>query len=269
MTTFKDYTFDKVIGEGAFGRTYLVHHTVLGFKACLKQLSRTDDPLFIDSFREEAEILSKVRHRFLPALLGYWEEPDFDRYVLAMSFIEGTSLQDLIDEGKLPSDEHICWILDRVLEALSYLHYRSSSKTYDRGIIHCDIKPANILLNIPEHEAYVVDLGMAFARPTAASLAKGGTDDFMPPEFSLGKPPIPASDIFSLGKTAIALAGGNIKNGQCPDDMNPHLQEFIDKMILRDPRHRFQVADQARSSLRKVRVKAFGGASSNEMFKTR
>jgi serine/threonine protein kinase len=265
---FRDYIISKSLGEGSFGRTFLAHHTVLGNPVCLKQL-HTEDPQYIQLFLEEARLLTKVRHPYLPSLLGYWDaSAEGLGHVIALSYIEGDSLEKVRQKGAI-ADEHLCWIADRILEALSYLHYRSPNPSYDRGIIHSDVKPANILLNSKEHEAYLVDFGLAYGAPTASSSPKGGTLEYMPPEFLAGKPPIPPSDLFSLGKVMVEMAGGDLARGQCPSDMAPPLQRWIDRMCAQNPHDRFHSADEAREELRQIRVDVFSRAQTPEQFRYR
>ena len=254
---FKDFTITKVIGEGSFGRTYLAHHSLLGTKVCLKLLLAEEEG---DLFREEATLLAKVRHHLLPSLMGYWEEDDSK--VIALSFLTGSPL----DQVSPIHDEHICWILDRILEALSYLHYASDDPDYDRRIIHGDIKPANILLNPREHEAYLVDFGLA---SQGRLQAKGGTALFLAPEILRGEMPLPSSDLFALGRTAIHMAGGHVHTSQPPADMHPLLVQWIDCLVAHDPSRRFQTADEARIQLFNLREAAFGRTSTPEEFKLR
>lgn len=199
-----DYNLLRILGEGAFGRTYLGEHVSLGTPACVKQ-EKTQQRPYTDLFKEEAALVAKLRHPSLPSFMGYLEVPGDVGQILIMSFIDGQSLDKVVQEGAV-ADEHICWILDRILGALSYLHGRHHT-------VHCDLKPANVILEISDHQATIVDFGMAFSRPDGRSRAKGGTDGFMPPEFALGKPPIPASDLYAVGKIGVALAGGHVESG--------------------------------------------------------
>lgn len=253
------YEVVKKLGEGNFGRTFLGRHVHLGIFACIKQ-EKTGNPTFMQLFRDEAMLLSTVHHLSLPAFREYLELPDFGQ-VLLMSFIEGENLQAQVARQGAIDDEHIAWILQRLLDAVGYLHYR--------GIVHCDIKPDNVILHVEEHNAVLVDFGLSIANPGFATQAKGGTEAFMPPEFALGNPPIPASDIYSLGKTAVFLAGGDPYTGQLPRDMHPLLAECVRAMIQNDPFARPQNARDLCSSLTEIRRKAFGRAETREMFKLR
>ena len=153
------------------------------------------------------------------------------------------------------------WILQRLLSALSYLHYL--------GIIHCDIKPANIILHTQEHNAVLVDFGLCVLDPTADTLAKGGTEFYVPPEFVLGLPPIPASDIYSLGKTAVFLAGGDPRTGTAPADMCDPLRKLLRSMTLQDSLARPGDARKLHQQLTDIRRQVYGRTETREEFKLR
>ncbi|MEK7614962.1 MAG: serine/threonine-protein kinase [Patescibacteria group bacterium] len=253
------YEVIRKIAEGAFGRTFLGTHVLLGEPVCLKQ-EKTGDPTFQDLFRQEAKLLWSVHHVSLPSLKDYLEPPGYGP-VAVMSFVPGDNLHTLVETRGPIADEHICWILQRVLDALSYLHFQK--------IVHCDIKPANIILDIPVHNAVLVDFGLCLQGPTAQSRPKGGTPFFLPPEFLQGLPPIPASDLYSLGMTAVFLCGGDIHNAALPTDMDPRLQQFISAMIRRDPMARPQDARALNAELTRLRKTIFGRTETKEVFKLR
>lgn len=254
------YDLVQLLGEGAFGRTYLARHALLGTTACVKQ-EKTQQRPYTDLFREEAELVAKLRHPSLPSFIDYLEMPGDVGQILILSFIEGRSLEDVLREGAV-DDEHICWVLDRLLGALSYLHGRHRT-------VHCDLKPANVILEIADHQATIVDFGMAFSRPDGRSRAKGGTDGYMPPEFALGLPPVPASDLYAVGKIGVALAGGNVGSGGAPADMAPPLREFLASLTRHDPVRRPRDANALRAELEALRKKVWGRTSTQEEWKWR
>lgn len=257
-----EYNIVKQIGEGSFGRTFLGQHQLLkSVRVCIKQ-EKTGQQPYMDMFREEAEVIAKLRHPSLPSFMGYLEVGGDIGQVLILSYLEGKPLDTLLDKEGAVDDEHICWILDRILGALSYLHGRWN-------IVHCDLKPGNIILDIPDHNASLVDLGMASANPVEWTKAKGGTPGFLPPEFNVGLPPIPASDIYSTGKIALALSGGDPLIGDFPKDMHSKLREFLEPWVRHDPRERPQNVDRLRVELAQIRASIFKRSSCQEQFRYR
>jgi serine/threonine protein kinase len=253
------YEILRKIGEGSFGRTFEGRHHILGIPACIKQ-ERTGDPVYQRMFREEAELLAKVHHISLPAFRDYFELPDFGQ-VLVMSYISGENLRKRVDREGAIDDEHIAWILQRTLDALSYLHFQC--------IVHCDVKPENLILHLEEHNVVLVDFGLGVIHSDAKTLAKGGTEAYMPPEFGNGLPPIPASDIYSIGKTAVFLSGGNPMTGALPKDMHPLFAECIRAMIRKDPFARPQNARDVSRRITEIRRQIFGRTETTELFKLR
>lgn len=239
-----NFEIEKELGEGAFGRTFIARHNLLNYKVVIKQEKTGAEPSKT-FFKDEAKLLQQARHFGLPTLIDYYETADFGQ-VMILSFIEGT----LLSKMKPVKDEHVCWIIDRVLSVLSYLHGHLK-------IIHSDIKPDNMICDIPNHMVSLIDLGMGVQNADAKTKAKGGTPGYMPPEFEAGYPPIPESDIFSVGKVAVAISGGDPMVGSLPTNMHPELKAFINKMLIRDPKKR-GTADDLRKELYRLREKCFG-----------
>lgn len=262
-----NYKVVAQIGEGAFGRTFKGEHKILKVPVCIKQ-EKTGQKVYMDLFRDEAAIIARLRHPSLPTFIDYAEMGGDVGQVLVLSFVDGEPLDKLA--GATPDgladkpidDEHICWIIDRILGALSYLHGR-------HNIVHCDIKPANIIVELKDHNATVVDLGMASDKPNQASKAKGGTPAYLPPEFGVGRPPVPESDIYSTGKIVCFLSGGNPMTGTFPDDMNPAIRAFFEPWVRHDPTKRPNDADKLRHELSLLRKQVWGRTSCLEEFKYR
>lgn len=254
MTTIGNYQIIKQIGEGAFGRTYLGEHKILGEKACIKQnlkISPTDEKLLI----KEAKLLWGIHHYSLPTLRDFLKCPD-GSYALVMTYVEGPTLEKIVDKclektKKGVNPEDVCWVTQRLLNALHYLHFN--------GVIHGDVKPANIIVQPEEHNAYLVDYGLSMANPKSTTAPEGYTPAFAPPEQMMGKPPLPESDLYSLGATMIYALGGNPIAKTYPKEVPDKIKNFFDKFVLHDPtqRPRWEKTDIIKE-LSDIREEVFG-----------
>lgn len=255
------YDLVKQIGEGAFGRTYLAKHVMLGIPACLKQ-EKTGDPLFKTLFKEEAQALARLHHESLPSFMDYYEDSDpAIGQMIAMSFVMGDNLAHIVEKDGAVADEHVCWILQRLLRVLGYMHYH--------GVVHCDIKPENTLMQLKEHNVVLVDFGLVADRPTARTRPKGGTEHYLPPEFSNGTAPRPESDLYSLGKVGVFLLGGHVGTGSVPGDVDARLRSFLLPLIRQDPAARPNNAMALHDELIALRQAMFGRATTSDLFRFR
>lgn len=252
--TLGNYEVVKQIGEGGFARTYKARHILLGEYACLKQnidLTKEDKELL----RNEAKLLWRIHHHSLPTLRDYMELPD-GSCVLVMTFIEGKELFKVIrDDYPAGLDpEHVCWITQRLLNALHYLHFY--------GIIHGDVKPQNILIVPKDHNAVLVDYGLSIINPKHGTKTVGYTEAFAAPEQIDGKAPLPETDIYCLGCCMIYCLGGNFKAMTYPKSVPKELQEYFNQMVVRDPLKRPSNAEALIKPLSDLRMKLFGRTSS-------
>ena len=255
-TIIGNYEIIKRIGEGGFARTYLARHLLLGENACLKQnleLSSEDEKLL----RKEAKLLWRIHHHSLPTLHDYIKCPD-GSYVLVMTYIPGKDLFRIVKEDYPEGidSEHVCWITQRLLNALHYLHYH--------GIIHGDVKPQNIIVKPDEHNAILVDYGLATLRPGRSAKCPGCTPAFAAPEQLAGKPPIPETDIYGLGVSMIHALGGNFVGKTYPGHVPMELQKFFNRMVLHDPMERPKEALALVKILSDLRQKLFSRRESGK-----
>jgi serine/threonine protein kinase len=251
-----DYEVVRQIGEGGFGRTYEGRHVLnQNIKACLKQninLSPEDAALLM----REAEVMSSVMHYSLPAWRNMFRAAD-GSVVLAMSFVEGKTLDKVIEKHAALHPEEVSWIAQRLLNALHYLH--------SKGIIHGDVKPSNVIVQPWEHNAVLVDYGLASIRPDSTTKAVGYTPVFVAPEITQGKPPVPESDIYCLGLTMMYALGGDPIAKKMPDHVPKQMQDFCSYLS------EYSVLDRPNwdkcdlvSRLSDVRLEAFGRRHSNK-----
>jgi serine/threonine protein kinase len=246
------YKVLKVIGQGGFGTTYLAEHEILKKKVVIKQ-SNFRGPVAQQIMLDEASLLWDVNHWGLPTVKDVLLTEDGD-VLLVMNFIEGKELFEYVKTNGPVDSEIACWITQRIVSALYYLHFR--------GIVHRDVKPANIIVNFSTHIATLVDFGLSKLKPDGSPDPSGYTPFFGAPEQVAGKAPIPESDIYSLGMTMIYILGGDIRSMTLPDDVPELLKDFIYAMIREDPMERPKSCKGLNEELGEIRKKLFKRAHS-------
>lgn len=231
-----DFRIDSAIAEGGFGRTYKGTHVLLGEPVCVKHCSRVS-PADTAILVQEAKAMWDLRHYALPAVRTLLKLDD-GSLALVMSYVEGPTLAQVVEKlaakGQKLDPEHLCWIVSRVLNALSYIHRH--------GVVHGDLKPQNIVVQPAVHAAFLVDFGLAAVKPTKSTGSQGYTELFSPPEQVSGKPLLPQADFYALGMTMLyALTGGSeehIRRREVAADLPDPLCKFILRLLVRDPLHR-------------------------------
>jgi serine/threonine-protein kinase len=199
------YRIDRLIGIGGMGSVYRAEHAFLPREVALKVLR--DDQIgqdhAVDRMMREAATLASIAHAGIPRFFECGMLDD-GRPWIAMELVAGTSLQERLARGILPSDEVIALIRD-VAEVLASAH--------ERGFAHRDLKPDNIFL-VPADPLFpvrLIDWGIAHhatgARLTSMNEAIG-TPTYMAPEQARGGPADGHCDVYGLGVVAYhALTG--------------------------------------------------------------
>lgn len=244
------------MGEVYRGEDWLLHRDV-AIKTLLPELA--EDPDFRERFRREARTLAGLRHPNIVTLYDFFEEGG--RYYMVMEAVGGETFLDLIQshpEG-LPWREAMV-LAAAVLSALEHAH--------GRGVIHLDIKPANLLLAV-DGSVRVLDFGVARnpdAEIPAAGGALAGTLRYMSPEQRAGANLDSRSDLYSLALVLFELLGGDPPDG---DEHEPHsgetemrhtlrrlrpdlpegLESLLAKALSRKPEARFDSAREFRLML--------------------
>lgn len=203
------YQMIKKLGNGSFGKVYLVINTQNQQHCVIKKLHpASNQPNFVKQarrlFKQEALILKKLNHPQIPELIDYFEEDG--EFYLVEEYIEGKTLRHELPLGK-------CWsevaTIKLLLEGLGILR-----DIHNLGIIHRDIKPDNFIRRKQDKKLVLIDFGAVkefnleqtrLLDPTIAM----GTRGYMPTEQARGKPR-KNSDIYAMGVIAIqALTGKN------------------------------------------------------------
>jgi WD40 repeat protein len=191
------------LGSGAFGTVYRAHDPQLEREVALKvpHPGTLADATAVERFLREAKAAARLRHPHIIPV--YAAGCDGGRYYLAAAFVDGPTLATASEGGF--DCRRAAEVVRGLAEALAYAH--------GRGIVHRDVKPANVLLD-PHGKPHLLDFGLAHRRDEAEKLTRGGavlgTPAYMAPEQAEGKSgePLPASDQYSLGAVLYDLLCG-------------------------------------------------------------
>jgi serine/threonine-protein kinase len=202
----------KKLGEGSVGEVYLGEHSLLGRRYAIKLLKeqfRTDATL-LERFRREALVASRLDHPNIVYISDFGSTED-GRFYLAMEYIEGRTLNALIEELRpnVPALRRALSILNQIASALGAAHAA--------GIVHRDLKPENIMLRgqaTEDEKVKILDFGLAkimvdtgvFQLTAAGEIF--GTPMFMSPEQARGEKVDHRTDIYSFGVLAFELFTG-------------------------------------------------------------
>ena len=251
IQNFSDtYEILDKLGEGAGGIVYKAYHKRLRQEVVIKQHRRS--AVSLTGSRREVDILKNLHHSYLPQVLDFFEI-DGDVYTV-MSYVPGKSFAQLLAEGyRFTPKELIRWGM-QICSALNYLHSQNPP------VIHCDIKPANIMLT-PRGDICLIDFNISFYLGDKAVL--GYTNGYTSPEQYImalshesgqneaGDVHIDErTDIYSVGATLYHLAVGQ-KVGDYRERINAeYLAQFtgdsfaqvIERALRIDPAQRYQSA---------------------------
>jgi eukaryotic-like serine/threonine-protein kinase len=257
--TIGRYEILEELGRGAMGMVYKARDPKINRLVAIKTI-RFSDGFAEDRVREvkerflkEAELSGKLSHPAIVPLYDVGE--DYDLTYMAMELIEGKDLESFCTKESLLPLRHVLDIIAEAAEALDYAH--------TRGVIHRDVKPANIMLLRNGH-IKVTDFGIA--RAVSSSHTRTGivlgTPNYMSPEQISGEKVDGRSDIYSLGVVFFQLLTGELpfrgetltdlfyqitqKKHPAPRSLNPRVikpcEQLIDKVLAKDPARRFQDA---------------------------
>ena len=254
MNTMKDFsdTYEilEKLGEGAGGIVYKAYHRRLRQEVVIKRYRK--GVISLSGNRREADILKNLRHSYLPQVLDFFETDE--DVCTVMSYVPGKSFARLLEEGRrFTSRELARWGM-QICSALNYL------QSQEPPVIHCDIKPANVMLT-PQGDICLIDFNISFYLGDTSVL--GYTNGYTSPEQYLiamsresgrGTPEEvkidERTDIYSVGATLYHLAVGQkvgdyrerIDTGLLSGVTGEAFAQVIEKALRVDPGQRWQSA---------------------------
>jgi CHASE1-domain containing sensor protein len=274
------YTLVERLGEGGMGTVYRAHHAFLRRPTAIKLLHPTrKDASALARFEREVQLTSALNHPNTVVVYDYGHSPEGVFYY-AMEYIEGITLQELVDAAGRQSAARVIHVLDQICAALSEAHAV--------GLVHRDIKPANIMLcqrgGVPDF-VKVLDFGLAKdlsddeSPDLSRSTALIGTPLYVAPEVALRREIDARVDIYAVGAvayfmlTATPVFTGNTVLEVCIQHMStppepitdrighavePVLEALVLRCLAKDPAERPASVVELRSELDEIHVAAWG-----------
>jgi serine/threonine protein kinase/tetratricopeptide (TPR) repeat protein len=194
------YEIVRELGKGAMGIVYLAKDPLIGRLVALKTIRASahadDDETaeFQQRFMREAQAAGILNHPGIVTVHDIGQDQETNVSFIAMEYVEGPNLKEVMQQGKPLTFDEIGDIIAQVAEGLDFAH--------SKGIVHRDVKPANIIL-VEGNRAKITDFGIAKIASGSANLTTTGqflgTPNYMAPEQVKGAPVDGRTDIFALG----------------------------------------------------------------------
>ena len=264
------YQLVRPIGFGGMAEVYLAHDMVLDRAVAVKMLREQylKDKDLLEQFRREARSAARLVHPYI--INVYDVSSDGDEQYIVMEYVDGITLKEYLKEHKL-SLEEVLEISVRLADALETAHRNN--------IIHCDIKPLNILID-KNMNPKIADFGIAKMVSNQTMVYTNsvmGSVHYISPEQADNGQITAASDVYSLGVVMFEMLTGQVPfNGPTPVSVammhvnNPvprlreyleavpgGLQEILDKALAKKPENRYRRAAQLRRDLMNLKMKLF------------
>ncbi len=274
LTKLGRYEVLSELGKGAMGVVYLAKDPVIGRMVAIKTIRASsvgeDDSEsreFRERFVREAQTAGILSHPNIVTIHDIGEDTETQTSFIAMEYIEGKNVKSLLAEKSHFSYDQIAGIIAQVAEAIDYAHRK--------GIIHRDVKPANIIITTDE-KVKITDFGIA--KVASSNLTTTGqflgTPNYMSPEQVSGAPVDGRSDIFSLGVVLYELLtkrkpflGENLTAisykivhedftppAELSSDVPPEFNPIVARAMAKDPWNRYQRGKDFALALHQLRA---------------
>ena len=262
------YRLESRIATGGMGEVWRATDTILGRSVAVKLLKSeyADNALFRTRFETEARHAASLHHPGVAAVYDFGEASAVDgsgvhRPFLVMELVDGQPLSALLLPGQPLDPEATRDLLTQAADALGAAHAA--------GIVHRDVKPANLLVT-PDRQVKITDFGIARAAEGVGLTETGqvmGTPQYLSPEQAEGKSASPASDVYSLGvvafeclagrrpfvaESAIATALAHLREPvpDLPADIPADLAAVVRRSMSKSPAERYPDASAFAAALR-------------------
>ncbi len=248
------YKIERMVGKGGMGAVFLAQDLTLDREVAIKVLPPdiSQDPKVVQRFQQEAKTAAKLDHTNIIPIYRVESEGGLNYFV--MKYIAGTSLEDVLEQKQPLTAEYIERVLWEAACALGHAH--------QRGIVHRDVKPANIMF---DHDGRVMltDFGISKALQAASGFTGTGmiigTPHYMAPEQAKGQQVDGRADQYSMGVVGYRMITGQLPFGgdsvhtilykhifepapranSLRQDLPPHLSDAIARALAKEPEQRY------------------------------
>ncbi|MFL5959536.1 MAG: protein kinase domain-containing protein [Gaiellaceae bacterium] len=248
------YELEELVGSGGMSTVFRARDVQLDRRVALKILHQryVDDAEYVERFRREARAVAQLSHPNIVTVIDRGQ--DDGRQYIVFEHVDGENLKELVQRtGRLPVRRALELAL-AVADGLAFAH--------ERGLVHRDVKPQNILLS-REGEVKVTDFGIARSLHVEHGVTQTGTvlgtGEYLAPEQASGKPVSPATDVYSLGVVLWELLAGEVPfsgenfvavamrhiNEPLPSlrerrpEVSPRLAVVVERALAKHPERRF------------------------------
>jgi serine/threonine protein kinase len=261
------YQILRFLGKGGFATVFLIRDKALDRLCALKILAheQTLNPESVERFKREARLYASLDHPHIVAVYDF----GIHNHVAYMIFkyIDGITLHEHVKRRHPLAQAEIISIASDLADILGYMH--------QRGIIHRDLKPDNVMIQNGDRKVILTDFGLAKKLDTTTVTSDGkvmGSPHYFSPEQAKGEPVDARSDIYSLGITIYEMLSGIVPfmgdtpyevilkhiREPIPDsarlrpDLPPELHRLVRRCTEKEPKRRFQTAQELKAALLRV-----------------
>ena len=254
------YQLEETLGSGGMSVVYRARDLTLERTVAIKILRKdySSNENFREQFHREAKAAANLTHPNIVTIHDFGLDAE-NRLFIVMEYVPGIDLKDLMQRrGRFNIDDAIT-LMVQACAGVGYAHRA--------GLVHCDIKPQNMLIT-PDNRLKVVDFGIARAlasiQPDERSEVVWGSPQYFSPEQAAGKAPSPSSDVYSLGVVLYEMITGQLPfissdskelarmhrqdMPASPRALNPKIPEALERIMLtvlaKEPSRRYRTADQ-------------------------